>query len=326
VASMIYLDYSREPGQWLPNQYGGNENLQAIAFIRELNDTVHQQFPGAMMIAEESTAWPQVSRPSWVGGLGFSMKWNMGWMHDSLIYMTKDPIYRRYHHQLLTFSALYAHHENFVLPLSHDEVVHGKKSLLEKMSGDDWQQFANLRLLYLYLYTWPGKKLLFMGAEFAQRREWNSQQPLDWQLLSAERHRGVSQLVTDLNYLYRRHAALYYYDFDNCGFEWIECHDSEQSVLSYLRKSDRETVVVVLNFTPQPRYHYRIGVPEPGCYRELINSDSQFYGGSNVGNASLVRSDKIPWMGRPHSLSLVVPPLAGIVLKKSAERGEWPES
>jgi len=316
VASMIYLDYSRKEGEWLPNHYGGNENLEAIAFLRELNEVVHQQFPGALMIAEESTAWPQVSRPTWVGGLGFSMKWNLGWMHDSLIYMNKDPIYRVYHHDLLTFSALYANHENFVLPLSHDEVVHGKGSLLEKMSGDDWQKFANLRLLYLFLYTWPGKKLLFMGNEFAQRQEWRSQHSLDWQLLSSERHRGISHLVTDLNYLYRRHQALHYYDFESRGFQWIECHDSQQSVLSYQRKSDHQLIVVLLNFTPEPRYHYRIGVPEEGFYRELINSDSEFYAGSNIGNAGLVHSEAIPWMDQPHSLALVLPPLAGIVLTR----------
>jgi len=316
VASMIYLDYSRKEGEWLPNQYGGNENLEAIAFLRELNEVVHQQFPGALMIAEESTAWPQVSRPTWVGGLGFSMKWNLGWMHDSLIYMNKDPIYRVYHHDLLTFSALYANHENFVLPLSHDEVVHGKGSLLEKMSGDDWQKFANLRLLYLFLYTWPGKKLLFMGNEFAQRQEWRSQHSLDWQLLSSERHRGISHLVTDLNYLYRRHQALHYYDFESRGFQWIECHDSQQSVLSYQRKSDHQLIVVLLNFTPEPRYHYRIGVPEEGFYRELINSDSEFYAGSNIGNAGLVHSEAIPWMDQPHSLALVLPPLAGIILTR----------
>jgi 1,4-alpha-glucan branching enzyme len=316
VASMIYLDYSRKEGEWLPNHYGGNENLEAIAFLRELNEVVHQQFPGALMIAEESTAWPQVSRPTWVGGLGFSMKWNLGWMHDSLIYMNKDPIYRVYHHDLLTFSALYANHENFVLPLSHDEVVHGKGSLLEKMSGDDWQKFANLRLLYLFLYTWPGKKLLFMGNEFAQRQEWRSQHSLDWQLLSSERHRGISHLVTDLNYLYRRHQALHYYDFESRGFQWIECHDSQQSVLSYQRKSDHQLIVVLLNFTPEPRYHYRIGVPEEGFYRELINSDSEFYAGSNIGNAGLVHSEAIPWMDQPHSLALVLPPLAGIILTR----------
>jgi 1,4-alpha-glucan branching enzyme len=316
VASMIYLDYSLKAGEWVPNQYGGNENLEAIAFLRELNEVVHQQFPGAIMIAEESTSWPQVSRPTWVGGLGFSMKWNMGWMHDSLMYMQKDPIHRGYHHELLTFSALYAHHENFMLPLSHDEVVHGKRSLLEKMSGDDWQKFANLRLLYLFLYTWPGKKLLFMGAEFAQRDEWDCQKPLDWQLLGVDRHSGVTRLVTDLNYLYRRHQALYYYDFEPQGFQWIECHDGQQSVLSYQRKSDSELIIVVLNFTPEPRYDYRIGVPEEGIYRELINSDSEFYAGSNMGNNGLVHSEAKAWMGQPHSLALILPPLAGIVLTK----------
>jgi 1,4-alpha-glucan branching enzyme len=316
VASMIYLDYSRKEDEWVPNQYGGNENLEAIAFLRELNVVVHKQFPGAVMIAEESTAWPQVSRPTWVGGLGFSMKWNMGWMHDSLLYMQKDPIHRRYHHELLTFSALYAHHENFMLPLSHDEVVHGKRSLLEKMSGDDWQKFANLRLLYLFMYTWPGKKLLFMGAEFAQRDEWDCQKSLDWQLMGIDRHQGVTRLVTDLNYLYRRHSALYYYDFETRGFQWVECHDGQQSVLSYQRKSAFEVIIVVLNFTPEPRYDYRIGIPDEGIYRELVNSDSEFYAGSNMGNTGLVHSEAKAWMDQPHSLVLLLPPLAGIVLTR----------
>jgi len=316
VASMIYLDYSRQDDEWVANQYGGNENLEAIAFLRELNEVVHKQFPGAVMIAEESTAWPQVSRPTWLGGLGFSMKWNMGWMHDSLLYMQKDPIYRCYHHQLLTFSALYAHHENFMLPLSHDEVVHGKRSLLGKMSGDDWQKFANLRLLYLFMYTWPGKKLLFMGAEIAQRDEWNCQKSLDWQLMDIDRHQGISRLVTDLNYLYRRHPALYYYEFESRGFEWIECHDGQQSVLSYQRKSDFEVIIVVLNFTPEPRYDYRIGIADEGIYRELINSDSEFYAGSNMGNTGLVHSEAKAWMDQPHSLVLLLPPLAGIVLTR----------
>jgi len=316
VASMIYLDYSRKDDEWVPNHYGGNENLEAIAFLRELNEVVHKQFPGAVMIAEESTAWPQVSRPTWVGGLGFSMKWNMGWMHDSLLYVQKDPIYRRYHHDLLTFSALYAHHENFMLPLSHDEVVHGKRSLLEKMPGDDWQKFANLRLLYLFMYTWPGKKLLFMGGEFAQRDEWDCQKSLDWQLMGIDRHQGVTRLVTDLNYLYRRHAALYYYDFEERGFQWIECHDSQQSVLSYQRKSAFEIIIVVLNFTPEPRHNYRIGIPHEGIYRELINSDSEFYAGSNMGNTGLVHSEGKAWMDQPHSLVLLLPPLAGLVLTR----------
>ena len=316
VASMIYLDYSRQDDEWVANQYGGNENLEAIAFLRELNEVVHKQFPGAVMIAEESTAWPQVSRPTWLGGLGFSMKWNMGWMHDSLLYMQKDPIYRCYHHQLLTFSALYAHHENFMLPLSHDEVVHGKRSLLEKMSGDDWQKFANLRLLYLFMYTWPGKKLLFMGAEIAQRDEWDCQKSLDWQLMGIDRHQGITRLVTDLNYLYRRHPALYYYEFESRGFEWIECHDGQQSVLSYQRKSDFEVIIVVLNFTPEPRYDYRIGIADEGIYRELINSDSEFYAGSNMGNTGLVHSEAKAWMDQPHSLVLLLPPLAGIVLTR----------
>jgi len=319
VASMIYLDYSRGENEWLPNQFGGNENLDAIAFLRQLNEIVHEQFPGAMMIAEESTQWPQVSRPTWIGGLGFSMKWNMGWMHDSLEYLGKDPIHRRYHHQLLTFSALYAHHENFMLALSHDEVVHGKKSLLEKMAGDDWQKFANLRLLYVFLYTWPGKKCLFMGCEFAQRQEWRCGQALDWQLLSepsSHRHRGISHLIKDLNDLYQHHSALYGYDFDAQGFHWLDCHDSQQSVLSYRRRADGESILVVLNFTPVPRHQYCIGVPENGTYRELINSDSQFYAGSNMGNSGLLKTRPVACMGQPHSLIMLLPPLAAIVLTR----------
>ena len=319
VASMIYLDYSRGEDEWLPNQFGGNENLDAIAFLRQLNEIVHEQFPGAMMIAEESTQWPQVSRPTWIGGLGFSMKWNMGWMHDSLEYLGKDPIYRRYHHQLLTFSALYAHHENFMLALSHDEVVHGKKSLLEKMAGDDWQKFANLRLLYVFLYTWPGKKCLFMGCEFAQRQEWRCDQSLDWQLLSeagSHRHRGISQLIKDLNDLYRHHSALYQHDFDAHGFMWIDCHDSQQSILAYRRRADGESVLVILNCTPVPRHQYQIGVPENGTYRELINSDSEFYAGTNMGNSGLLETQPVACMGQPHSLVMLLPPLAAIVLTR----------
>ena len=319
VASMIYLDYSREDGQWLPNKYGGNENLEAIEFLRQLNVVAHEQFPGVMMIAEESTQWPQVSRPTWVGGLGFSMKWNMGWMHDSLDYLSKDPIYRRYHHELLTFSALYAHHENFMLALSHDEVVHGKKSLLGKMAGDDWQAFANLRLLYVFLYTWPGKKLLFMGSEFAQQQEWQSGQSLDWHLLDgptpgAYRRQGISRLVTDLNQLYRHYPALHRYDFEAQGFMWVDCHDSQQSILSYRRDSHNQTVLVILNFTPQPRNQYRIGVGDKGCYLELLNSDSVFYTGTNTGNGGEVNTQDISCMGQPYSLVLQLPPLAGIVL------------
>ncbi len=313
VASMLYLDYSREPGDWVPNKYGGNENLEAIDFLRELNSVTQEQHPGTVVIAEESTAWPQVTRPPWVGGLGFAMKWNMGWMHDTLLYFSKDPVHRKYHHDQLTFGLLYAFTENFVLPFSHDEVVHGKGSMLGKMPGDEWQRFANLRLLYTYMLTYPGKKLLFMGCEFAQPAEWNYDSELEWEVVKYPLHKGVQSLLADLNRLYRKHPELHQYDFDSGGFEWIDCHDSAQSTLSYIRKSDDDFLLVVLNFTPVPRHDYRIGVPEPGIYQEIFNSDSTFYGGSNVGNA-WVEAEKKPWMGRPYSISITLPPMAGIVL------------
>ncbi len=315
VASMLYLDYSRKPGEWAPNRYGGNENLEAIEFLRDLNVVVHEACPGAVVAAEESTAWPQVTRPTYVGGLGFSMKWNMGWMHDTLNYFRLDPVHRSFHHDRLTFGQLYAYSENFVLPLSHDEVVHGKGSLIRKMPGDDWQRFANLRLLFLYQSASPGKKLLFMGQEFAQEREWNHDVALDWQLRQDARHEGVWRLVRDLNRLYRDTPALHRHDFDQDGFEWIDCHDSNQSVLSFLRKAGAEFVVVVFNFTPVPRDNYRIGVPQAGSYREMLNSDSSHYGGSNVGNAGSVRATRKPWMGRKHSISLSLPPLGGLILE-----------
>lgn len=317
VASMLYLDYSREEGEWLPNEFGGNENLEAIDFIRELNEQVLSLYPGVVMIAEESTAWPQVTRPPWVGGLGFSMKWNMGWMHDTLAYMNNDPIYRHYHHDELTFGLLYAFHENFMLPFSHDEVVHGKGSMINKMPGDDWQRFANLRLLYTYMFTYPGKKLLFMGSEFAQWNEWDHERSLDWELLDVPAHAQVRSLVSDLNHLYVQHPALHYYDFDDHGFEWIDCHDASQSVLSYLRKYKDRYLVVILNFTPVPRYGYRLGVPRSGYYRELINSDSEYYGGSNVGNDTGAQSAAVAWMGKDQSITLDLPPLAGLVLECS---------
>ena len=315
VASMLYLDYSREPGDWLPNEYGGNENLEAIAFLRQLNEVTHDQYPGSLMVAEESTAWPQVTRPTWVGGLGFSMKWNMGWMHDTLVYMSKDPVHRHYHHDQLTFGLLYAFTENFVLPFSHDEVVHGKASLLHKMPGDEWQQFANLRLLYSYQWTYPGKKLLFMGQEFGQRSEWNFDQALEWQALAYPPHAGIQRLVADLNRLYREQPALHQRDFEDSGFAWIDCHDAAQSIVSYRRRSDRDEVVVILNFTPVVRHGYRVGVPEPGHYRVLFNSDSSHYGGSNTGPAA-ADSEPLPWMGLPHSIELTLPPLAALVLKR----------
>jgi 1,4-alpha-glucan branching enzyme len=316
VASMLYLDYSRSEGDWVPNEYGGRENLEAVGFLRQLNEVVHQQFPGAMVIAEESTAWPQVSRPTWLGGLGFSMKWNMGWMHDTLSYLAKDPVYRHYHHDLLTFGLLYAFSENFVLPFSHDEVVHGKGAMLTKMPGDHWQKFASLRLLYLYQYTQPGKKLLFMSGEFGQWDEWDCNREIQWQLLEYPTHQGVQSLVRDLNRLYRGEPALHALDFEPAGFEWIDCHDSSQSVLSFVRKDGRgRQVAVVLNFTPVPRYGYRIGVPVAGVWREVINSDSAFYGGSNVGNLGELRTDPTPWMGRDQSFVITLPPLGGVVLR-----------
>jgi len=318
VASMLYLDYSRQPGDWIPNKYGGNENLEAIAFLRELNTVTHQQHPGTLVMAEESTAWPQVTRPTWTGGLGFSMKWNMGWMHDSLVYMSKDPIHRHYHHDQITFGLLYAFTENFILPFSHDEVVHGKGSMLQKMPGDEWRRFANLRSLYTFMFTYPGKKLLFMGCEFAQGGEWNHSRALDWHVLDLPLHQGIQKLVADLNRLYRDTHALHGLDFDAAGFEWIDCHDAPQSVLSYLRRSGNDFAIVVLNFTPIPRPNYRIGVPEAGVYLEVFNSDSEYYGGSNTGVGHAMAEAR-EWMGRPYSLNLTLPPLGGVVLKLRGE-------
>jgi 1,4-alpha-glucan branching enzyme len=270
------------------------------------------------MIAEESTAWPQVTRPTWVGGLGFSMKWNMGWMHDTLTYFSKDPVHRHYHHDQLTFGLLYAFTENFVLPLSHDEVVHGKSSLLNKMPGDEWQRFANLRLLYTYMFTYPGKKILFMGGEFGQGTEWNHDATLDWYVLQYPLHQGVMKLITDLNGLYCHHEELFGHDFEPEGFEWIDCHDASQSIISYQRKEKGKFLVVVLNFTPIPRKNYRIGVPREGVYREILNSDSQFYGGSNMGNGQGLFAEPVPWMNQNYSLSITLPPLAGVVIERNA--------
>jgi 1,4-alpha-glucan branching enzyme len=319
VAALIHLDYSRDEGDWTPNIYGGNENLEAVAFLRELNSLTHGEHPGTLTIAEESTSWPQVTGPTWLGGLGFSMKWNMGWMNDSLHYMALDPVFRKYHHSQLTFGLMYAFSENFTLPFSHDEVVHGKGSMLGKMPGDEWQRFANLRLLYTYLFTYPGTKLLFMGNEFAQLREWSCNQPLDWPLLDQAQHRGIKHVVSDLNRLYREQTSLYYYSFSEEGFEWIDCHDSTQSVISYLRREGENHTVIALNFTPEPRHKYRIGVPEAGIYRELFNSDSEYYGGSNVGNGLPINSDNKPWMGYPYSISLTLPPLGGLILKVATQ-------
>ena len=318
VASMLYLDYSREDHDWIPNIHGGNENIEAIEFMRELNIVTHTHFPGTMIMAEESTAWPQVTRPTNVGGLGFSMKWNMGWMHDTLNYMANDPVHRHYHHDQLTFGLLYLFSENFILPFSHDEVVHGKSSMLYKMPGDEWQRFANLRLLYTYMFTYPGKKLLFMGCEFAQGDEWDHDKILDWYVLQYPLHAGIKNLVSDLNGLYRQQTALHKYDFDPIGFDWVDCHDTDQSVLSYMRKSDDESIIVILNFTPVIRDNYRIGVPEMGDYEVIFNSDSEYYTGSNKGSHSVITAENTAWMNLPASLSLSLPPLAGLVLKKKS--------
>ncbi|MGD9645838.1 MAG: 1,4-alpha-glucan branching enzyme, partial [Pirellulales bacterium] len=317
VASMLYLDYSREEGDWIPNKYGGRENLEAIDFVKTFNEQVHTQYPGVLTIAEESTAWGGVSRPTYLGGLGFSLKWNMGWMNDTRRYMHKEPIHRKYHHDELTFSLIYAFHENFVLPMSHDEVVHGKGSLLDQMPGDLWQKFANLRLMYSYMWTHPGKKLLFMGSDFGQWNEWNYDTSLQWDLLQWDTHKGLLKLVGDLNRMMRTEGSLHEVDFDHTGFEWVDCHDWEDSTLSYVRrgKNPEDFVVVVCNFTPVPRQNYRLGVPRGGWYREIFNSDSTFYGGSNVGNGPGVLATGMTSHGRPASVLLTLPPLAAIVLK-----------
>ena len=318
VASMLYLDYSRKEGEWIPNPYGGRENLEALSFLRRLNEAVYQNHPDVQMIAEESTDWPMASRPVHLGGLGFGMKWDMGWMHDTLQYMAHDPIFRKYHHNELTFRTLYAFTENFILSLSHDEVVHGKGSLLGKMPGYDSQKFANLRLLLGYMVGQPGKKLLFMGGEFGQWREWNHDASLDWRLLGYEPHRQLQRYVADLNRLYQSQPALHEVDFHYSGFEWIDFHDWEQSILCFLRraKDPQDFLVVVCNFTPVLRTDYRTGVPEDGYYRELLNSESAGYGGSNLGNCGGVRAEAIPSHGRPYSLRLTVPPLSVTVLKR----------
>ncbi len=319
VASMLYLDYSRKPGEWIPNRYGGNENLEAIAFLRRFNEEVYSTHPGVVTVAEESTAWPMVSRPTYIGGLGFGMKWDMGWMHDTLSYMEKDPIYRSYHHNLLTFRMLYAFNENFVLALSHDEVVHLKRSLLDKMPGDGWQKFANLRALFGYMYAQPGKKLLFMGGEFAQGREWNHEASLDWHLLDYPPHRGVQRWMQDLNQLYRSEPALHELDFEPAGFEWIDCNDALQSTISLMRrgKSTRDVIVAVCNFTPVVRENYRLGVPGGGFWKEVLNSDASLYGGSGHGNRGGVEATPIPAHQRSHSLTITLPPLAAVFFKRS---------
>jgi 1,4-alpha-glucan branching enzyme len=319
VASMLYLDYARQPGEWIPNEHGGRENLAAIQFMRQLNEAVYRDFPDTQTVAEESTAWPMVSRPTWVGGLGFGMKWNMGWMHDTLGYFANEPIYRKYHHDQITFSIWYAFNENFMLPISHDEVVHGKGSLLGKLPGDEWQRFANLRLLLGHMWAHPGKKLLFMGGEFGQYAEWNHDASLDWHLLQYPLHAGAQRWLRDLNACYKRCPALHGRDFDKEGFEWIDCHDSEESVLSYLRHGPQgETMLVVINATPVVRENYRLGVPHVaggGYWREVLNSDAPEYGGSGQGNGGGVQAEDRPSHGRLHSLLLKLPPLGVLLLE-----------
>jgi 1,4-alpha-glucan branching enzyme len=317
VASMLYLDYGRKAGEWIPNQFGGNENLAAVDFIKELNVLVHQEHPGAITIAEESTAWPGVSKPTYTGGLGFTFKWNMGWMHDNLEYFALDPVHRKHHQNKITFGLVYAFHENFVLVLSHDEVVHGKKTLLDKMPGDQWQRFANLRALHGYMYGHPGKKMLFMGGEFGQWWEWNHDDSLQWHLCQHEPHLGLQRYVHDLNWLYRNEPALYEVDFDWTGFQWIDFKDTENSVIAFLRKAQDQnrSIVCVCNFTPVPRRQYRIGVPAQGRYREILNSDAATYGGSNLGNFGGVMAEPIESHGLPNSISLTLPPLSVLFLK-----------
>jgi 1,4-alpha-glucan branching enzyme len=317
VASMLYLDYARKDGEWVPNQHGGNENLGAVEFLKELNVQAHQEHPGIMMIAEESTAWPGISRPTYVGGLGFSFKWNMGWMHDTLEYFSLDPIHRKFHQNKVTFGLMYAFTENFVLVLSHDEVVHGKKSLLDKMPGDEWQRFANLRALYGHMWGHPGKKMLFMGAEIGQWWEWNHDESLQWHLLEHAPHRGLQQYIADLNHLYQLEPALYQVDFDWQGFQWIDLHDSDHSTLTYIRyaQDKQDLIICACNFTPVPREQYRMGVPRGGLYKELLNSDSEIYGGSNKGNGGSVQADPIPWHNQPFSLLITLPPLSVIFFK-----------
>jgi len=319
VASMLYLDYARKEGEWIPNKYGGNEDLDAMIFIRELNKAVYVSHPDVQTIAEESTAWPMVSKPTHVGGLGFGMKWNMGWMHDTLKYFSKDPVYRKSHHSELTFSIWYAFTENFFLPLSHDEVVHGKGALIGKMPGDEWQRYANLRLLFGYMYGHPGKKLLFMGGEFAQWKEWNHDESLEWHVLQYPFHQGMQKWVKDLNHLYRTEQAMYGLDFSVVGFEWMDSHDWEQSIISFIRK-DKDTdkiILIVCNFTPVPRHNYKVGVLREGFWREVLNSDAEIYGGSGCGNSGGVEASAKPVHGRKHSISLTLPPLSVLFFKNS---------
>jgi 1,4-alpha-glucan branching enzyme len=321
VASMLYLDYGRRAGEWIPNLHGGNENIEAIQFLRSLNEHVYAAFPDAMMIAEESTAWPQVSKPTYVGGLGFGFKWNMGWMHDMLDYMSLDPIFRTYHQNQITFSLMYAFSENFILPLSHDEVVYGKGSMLRKMPGDEWQKFANLRLLYGTMFGHPGKKLLFMGNEFGQSSEWNHEASLDWNLLQYPFHSGLARWIRDLNTFYRGQPSLHELDFDSAGFEWVDCKDSQRSVISFLRRGRKkdDRTLFVCNFTPVPRWNYRVGVPLEGSWNEVLNSDAPLYGGSGQGNFGGLPAIPLPIHGRPYSLNMTLPPL-GIAVFRLASR------
>jgi 1,4-alpha-glucan branching enzyme len=318
VASMLYLDYSRKAGQWVPNQYGGRENIEAIEFLRKFNHVTHTEFPGVMPIAEDSTAWPQVTRPPYLGGLGFSFKWNMGWMHDTLGYFKHEPVHRKYHQNDLTFAMLYHHHENFILPLSHDEVVHGKGSLLGRMPGDDWQKFANLRALLGFQWLFPGKMLLFMGGEFGQRAEWSANAELDWRLIEAgPYHRGVQTFVQDLNKLYLAEPTLWESDFDVDGFQWIDCLDNQNSVVSFLRRNTKRAseLAVIMNLTPVPRLRYRLGLPRPGKWFEVLNSDAALYGGSNLGNMGSVISEEIKSHNQSYSAEFVLPPLSIIVFR-----------
>ena len=321
VASMLYLDYGRRDGEWIPNMYGGKENLEAIDFLRTFNEWVYREYPDILTLAEESTAWPGVSRPTYLGGLGFGFKWNMGWMHDMLQYFSTDPIYRKYHQDQLTFGLVYAFSENFILPLSHDEVVHGKGSMLDKMPGDDWQKFANLRALYGFMVGHPGKKLLFMGCEFGQRREWSHERSLDWHLLEQPLHRGLQRWVRDLNTVYRGQPALYEVDHDGAGFEWIDAADGRRSIVSFLRraKDPRDCVLFVCNLTPTPHTNYRIGVPSGGVWIEAINSDATLYGGSGQGNLGRLDAVPVPCHGRPHSLTMTLPPLAVVAFTGQTE-------
>lgn len=325
VASMLYLDYSRKQGEWIPNEYGGRENLEAISFLKEFNEVVYGNFPDVITIAEESTAWPGVSRPTYMGGLGFGQKWMMGWMHDTLDYFQKDPVHRKYHQNEISFSIIYAFTENFMLPLSHDEVVHGKGSLIGRMPGDEWQRFANLRLMYAYMFTHPGTKLLFMGGEIGQTSEWKHDSSLDWHLLNYDLHRGVKQTITDLNALYKSELALYQYPFDDRGFEWMDYSDRENSVIIYMRKSDKkeDNLVVICNFTPAVREHYRIGVPIRGTWKEVFNSDDSKYGGSGVANSGLIATSPVKYHGKDYSFTITLPPLGCLVLKLNEEEAQF---